>query len=332
MLPDPSRAAAQDAAMLDARPAGELPPPTNRGVTVAFAGLHWFAGTVRSDPSIVLEALSEHLESSPVVRSRGGYGYASSAGVGAGSVYWSPDRDDVFVVLSGEACEHLGTSGLVALSTDLDLEPSSRLDIAWDVQGISPSDLRSEWSRGNVVTRAHRGSWEWHENGEGTTFYMGSRTSSRFVRAYDRRGPTRIELEVKEDRAVLLWRSLLAHVEEEWSSTALAELRAFVDFRDRSSGVRPDFCPLLDFWSAFVGEAERGGIVLPRRAPKLDSMRAWLRRQVAPVLALVLDADQSPEAMIRELYDNGRSRYRVRPERVALLDAEILRRELNAAD
>lgn len=311
---------------------GELPPPSNRGVTVAFAGLHWFAGTVRSDPSVILQALSEHLEAVSSVRPRGGYGYACSAGVGPASVYWSPDREDVFVVLSGEACEHLGTVGLVALSADLELEPSSRLDIAWDVNGVTPAELRAEWSCGNVVTRAHRGSWEWHENGEGTTFYMGSRTSSRFVRAYDRRGPTRIELEVKEDRAVLLWRALLAHVEQDWSLAALAELRAFVDFRDRSSGVRPDFCPLLPFWAEFVGGASRGGVVLPRRAPKLDNMRSWLRRQVAPVLALVLDADQSPEVLIRDLYDNGRSRYRARPDRLALLDAEVMRRELNAAD
>lgn len=280
---------------------------------------------------------------SVTVRPRGMYGYSCSAGIGAASVYWSPDRDDVFVVLTGEACELLGSVGLVALASDLDLEPTSRLDLAWDTDLFTPSTIRSAWRSGDVVTRVHRtpdpnrpdrpSGLEWRESPDGDTAALGSRSSQRYVRVYDRRGPTRMELELKEDRAVLLWRALLACAESDWSNTALGELRAHVDFRDRSTSKNPRDARLLDWWADFVGDAERGGIVLPRQAPKLDNMRAWLRRQVAPALALVVDADTSPEEMIRALLDQGRARYRAKPERVALLEAEWIRRGgVNAAD
>lgn len=300
--------------------AGVLPPPTNRGVTVAWMGVHWFAGTTRLHPwNEVLDVLSGFLGASAVLRDRGGYGYACSAAVGAGSVYWSPGRADVFVVLPGEACEVLGVPALVALATELDLDPSSRLDLAWDVHGVAVHQVADAWHAGNVVTRAHRESWQDHQNAEGRTFYMGSRASGRMVRVYDRRGPTRFEMEWKGERAVLLWRRLLACAEEGWSLAAMSELRAFLDFRDRSSGVRPDCCPLLPWWEEMTVGAGRSCVSIPREARTLEDKRAWLRHQVAPVLAMVADGVADWTAELRRLLDNGRERYTRRPDRVAMV-------------
>ena len=268
----------------------------------------------------MLDTLSAHLGAPVAERSRGGYGYGQSAGVGGASVYWSPGRADVFVVLPGEVCETLGVVALVALATDLDLEPSSRLDLAWDVEGVSVQQVDSAWHSGDVVTRAHRDSWRQDQNAEGTTFYMGSRASGRMVRIYDRRGPTRFEMEWKGDRALLLWARLLACAEEGWSMEAMSELRAFLDFRQRQEGVNPQRCPLLPWWLELTEGASRSCVSIPRAARTLEDKRAWLRRQVAPVLAMVADGVPDWTAELADLLEDGRGRYARRGDRLALVE------------
>jgi hypothetical protein len=237
----------------------------------------------------------------------------------------------VFVSVPGEVCEVLGVPALVAVASLLDLEPSSRLDLAWDVEGVGVADFGDAWHAGNVVTRAHRDSWQDHQNAEGRTFYMGSRASGRMVRVYDRRGPVRVEMEWKGDRAALLWGRLLACAEDGWSLEAMTELRAFLDFRDRSSGVRPDFCPLLDWWQVLTDGAGRSCVSIPREASTLEDRRAWLRRQVAPVLAMVADGVPDWTAELADLLADGRGRYVRSPARVALVDVARLS-WVNAAD
>lgn len=304
-------------------------------VSTTWAGVHWFSGTSRAPIAQVLEAVSGMLAGAPVVQHERGArgGYSHSASCSKAFVAWGNNRPDVLVTLPGEICEQLGIAGLVALAVAAGLEPSSRLDVAWDVDGITPALLRAEWEAGNIVSRLHRDSWQWIESPTGTTFYMGSRTSERFVRAYDKRGPCRIELELKERRAVALWRRLVAlHDEAAWSIEALAELRALVDYRDRSQTTVVADCSLLDWWAEFVQGAERRSTVFPRLAATLERFDKWLRRQVAPVLALVRDA--YGDDVMRDLLTLGRARYRSRPDRMALIQAEWLRQGVieNAAD
>ncbi len=329
------RSAVRDERRDDLRKAADgLPPLDNMGVTVAWAGVHWFAGTTRLPVSDVLELLPGHLLAPVVTHERGARGgYAHSASCGGLLVAWGDDRPDVLVTIPGAVCEVLGVPGVVAVATDLELEPSSRMDLAWDAYGFTPADCRAAARRGDVVARvqfSQAGSSRWMEDGAGAaTYYMGARTSSRMVRVYDRRGPTRVELEVKGERAVLLWRALLSTVEEGWSARGLAELRGFVDFRDRSGGQRPDYCPLLDWWAEFVQAAERQAICIPRERQTLERAVSWLRLSVAPTLALAYDV-LGPE-LVRGMLDAGRERYRRRPDRVALLDAEMIRERLAEA-
>lgn len=314
---------------------GVLPPASNTGVTVTWQGCHWFAGTLRGLlPSDVLACLGEHLNASPLKLERGGYGYQSSARVGGAAVYWSLGREDVFVVLSGEVCELLGVPGLVAVATDLDLVPSSRLDLAWDIEGVAVADFREAWHAGRVVTRAHRDSWQELRNSQGETFNLGSRSSGRFLRVYDRRGPTRLEMEWKAERAVALWGRLLACSEVGWSAAALTELRAFMDFRERFVSKHPRLCPLLPWWALIVAGAGRDALCIPRRPATLESQREWLRQQVAPVLALVADSLPNWTEELADLLQQGRPRYAAKRDKVALRDAARSTWEVfaNAAD
>lgn len=302
---------------------------------VCWMGVHWFAGTTRHAVLDVLEAVSALRDGAPVVQHKRGMrgGYSYSASCGGVTVAWGDNRPDVFVNVPGEACEELGIPGLAALSVAVELEPSSRLDVAWDTSLFTPDTPAGAFLAGDVVARIDRTvnpdtgkmrGIERRENHEGSTVYLGSRTSERFVRFYDRRGPTRVELELKERRAVELWRRMLAlNDEAAWGMEALAELRHFLDFRllvlGKRSGkpVAASERPLLSWWAEFVQGAERRSAVLPRKVDKLETMDRWLRRQVAPVLALVVDA--FGETVVRDMLTSGRSRYQARPDRVALL-------------
>ncbi len=317
-----------------AQVAGGLPPSDKMGVTVAWAGLHWFSGTTRLPVSDVLKLLPGHLLAPIVTHERGARGgYAHSASCGGAVVAWGDDRPDVLVTMPGAVCEVLGVPGVVAVATDLELEPTSRMDLAWDAHGFTPADCRAAARSGDVVARvqfSQRKSSRWMEDGAGAaTYYMGARTSSRMVRVYDRRGPTRVELEVKGERAVLLWRALLSTAEEGWSACGLAELRGFVDFRDRSSGKRPDYCPLLPWWSEFVQGAERKAICIPRERQTLGRAVEWLRGSVEPMLALAHDV--FGPSLIHGMLVSGRERNSRRPDRVALLEAELMRAPLTSA-
>lgn len=290
-----------------------LPPATNRGVTVAWGGLHWLAGTTRLPVADVLDSLTatfggcafEPLE-------RGGFGYHMAAVGPAGArAYWTHGRADVHVVLPGQACEHLGLAGVVGAAVALDLVPT-RVDFAWDCEGITPAELRGWFQDGQVVTRAHRESWGWQESATGTTFTLGARSSERYLRCYDQRGPTRVELEVKGDRAPVVWAHLLEHQEADWSRAAMALLRDFVDFRDRSSGVRPDCAPLLPKWAVVVDGAGRQALKIPRPVFSLERSRSWLSRSVFPVLALVSACESNPERFVTDALTAGRSRWRGR--------------------
>lgn len=308
-------------------------PASNTGVTVAWMGVHWFAGTLRGQSADAVAAqVGESVGVLPVALERGGYGYPCSYAVESARVYWGPGRSDVFVSLSGDFCERLGVVGLVALATLLDLEPTSRLDVAWDCSGVTPGAFESAFTAGNVVTRIHReyveetGRWkgiDLRSNWEGDTVYLGSRHSERFVRVYDRRGPTRLEMEWKGKRALALWERLLCVGEEDWSREAMTELRAFLDFRDRSVSTRPSDCPLLSWWAELVGDAGRSCITIPRVPKTLEDVRVWLHKQVAPALAMLHDALPDFTYEIKAAIREGRERYMRRPERVAMVAARV---------
>ena len=127
---------------------------------------------------------------------------------------------------------------------------------------------------------------------------MGSRTSERYARVYDRRGFTRFELECKAERAEAIWAELELRDLELWPSTIIGHVRDFVDF------LRP-------WWDAVTGGMARAMLRLgsfPQATA--ESARAWLRRQAAPWMAALCQLDGGSDDFWRELITIGRGRYR----------------------
>jgi hypothetical protein len=220
------------------------------------------------------------------------------------SEYLSRAADDnAHVVLPGEVCA-VGVDALLQLLTRLRMWSSrftvARLDLAVDGVPFKPADAYAAVLAGHVVSWVRRGrdgtvSHVWHASnreGEGTTLYIGRRSSQRFMRIYDKRGPTRVELELKDTYADAAARELVERRgdDQELTRFVIGCLREFCDFgvQDGAHGSRD--AVLLPWWAAFVGEVERiGKLVTDRReALSVDRTLRWVDRAVVPSLAMIV--------------------------------------------
>ena len=192
-------------------------------------GVHWLTFTVPGMASdSVLDALGGGVGR---VESIGGFGQPLSRCHESGArVYFGSDRPDqpVCVNVPGEVCDDWSAE---AIAWACDLKGiCTRLDLAADLE---PSDLarrrlvemRRAWLRGQVETKMAPGSHRWLKDEgpeQGCTAYFGGKTSKLQLRAYDRRGPLRLEWQWRPDKlpgqmaarllrhsgARVMWRSL----------------------------------------------------------------------------------------------------------------------------
>lgn len=137
---------------------------------------------------------------------------------------------------------------------------SKRIDVAWDHHSITPRLLDRTIRRGDLrsrtLTKDHR---DWRDNEAGQTCYLGLRKhhKERMLRCYNSRGFNRLELEVTGGWAESLGERLVGSSPDRWPVLAVGVLRGAVDFVDRKANARVDRCPLLPWWSSFIGEAEK---------------------------------------------------------------------------
>ena len=123
------------------------------------------------------------------------------------SVYFGSKRDEQPIVVNvpGEACELLTSEELALWSENVEGR-ASRVDVAADIEPASHArrrllELRKTFRQGKCETRIPKTSTRFYENDtpgeEGCTLYVGSSQSDLMFRAYDRRGPLRIEVQWK---------------------------------------------------------------------------------------------------------------------------------------
>jgi DNA relaxase NicK len=220
--------------------------------------------------------------------------------------------DEIHVRLPGEACEALGLVNVLALASLLNLR-ATRLDAAADYCPFTPQHLYEARKRGLV--RTHAQAWDWRENHEGTTFYLGSRASGQMLRAYDRRGFTRTELEMRRGHAQALLARLFEHGVDAFPRLVLGAIRAFVEFVDTRADTNISRCPPLPWWRDFVGVFERVRIAPRRVQPTVGRYLAHARRYAALFHVYVaLVTRQSGRAyldVVNELFTHGSMRLRV---------------------
>ena len=166
--------------------------------------------------------------------SPGGFGHPSRRVHESGAVVYCGSHvagQPVVINAPGEVCE-VWTEPLLAYSVELEAWVT-RGDFSLDVQ---PADLARRrlqqmhraFRQGRCETAMRRDSWDLIMNdreGEGWTLYLGGKQSQLRIRAYDRRGPLRIETQWRPPRAVgqVLPELVLKHgAAHWWRSTARA--------------------------------------------------------------------------------------------------------------
>lgn len=163
----------------------------------------------------------------------------------------------------------------------------TRLDLAMDNVPFTVPQFKDAVyegvSKGEIKLHAKRESFTYIENAyqlqdNGVmgchTFYIGSRTSGRFVRVYDQHGFTRFETEYKDEWANKVALSIFSESYKGWRDLYKGLIKAYIDFRS----MRP-------WWDAFLEDVEQSDIrVYSARALGLERLKRWFTKQVAPSL------------------------------------------------
>lgn len=281
------------------------------------ARVHWLSGSTYLDVGDVLEVVHEVTDGGEVevLDGVGVYGkrYRGCEGI---MVLCEPkpgtsDTPPVALHVPGAACDWLGARRLQRLAS---MVKPTRVDFAWDGVPFAVADVR-DWITGGQMRTRLRSADEHGRifgSGGGSTVDLGSRHGTAQVCVYDRRGPVRLELRLRRERAAAAF-DLLMSDPAEWSAGFVELLRGVVDFVDRSQSTRADRAPLLASWETFVGHARRVVVALAGVvAPSLERARAWVRHQVARTLAMLEDAGEDVAALTAYGRSQLRPRHRVR--------------------
>lgn len=178
----------------------------------------------------------------------------------------------VHIQLPGQALALQGVENALRVCRDL-VGSVTRIDVAVDVRGVSAAaDVYGSHLSRSMVTRAQKVNM--FIGTEGNTVYVGSRTSERFLRVYDKAAQTktkgnwtRIEMECKGERA-------------KWISAYVA-----TEGVDGIGGLIRDFvsCPMVDWYEDALTRI-KVDIGKPQ-SKKMTDTRAWLMGTVASTLA-----------------------------------------------
>jgi DNA relaxase NicK len=189
----------------------------------------------------------------------------------------------------------------------------TRIDFAFDHVPFSPFDIyqailndakRGKEEKPIVRSQAERSSLEiissplkMREDGSGLgqdTCYFGDRSSQRFLRVYNKRGPTRLELELKEDRANLVAGDIFSKDVEKWHEVAISHLLDFIDID-------------LPWWKEFINQTDRAYMKLRyAKDVSLEKSRKWLLGQVSPTMAAISEVTGGD--IVLEMDKEGRKR------------------------
>lgn len=273
------------------------------------AGIHWLTGGTYLPEDDVLEMVHRLTDGGDfeVLGPKWFYGtrYRTVEGIEVLMDPMNPaEMPPVVVNVPGAGCDFLGAGALRELASIL---KPSRVDFAWDEVPFSVGDVVG-WIEGGQMRTRFRAAKAFPTlmGNEGDGVQLGTRNGTAEVVVYDRRGPVRLEMRLRGERAAAAYEVLAAPVAS-WSVSFVALLRGLVDFVDRSTASRGDRCPLLSSWESFVSGAERVVVALRGAvAPSFDRARNWTRRQVARTLYMLDRAGVG----VRELLREGRGRMR----------------------
>jgi DNA relaxase NicK len=215
------------------------------------------------------------------------------------------------IELPGKACQVLGFYGLKTFYEQLiqiyDKVRINRLDVAFNGLEFQPEDVFEAVENENLRSYLKRStvkkySAPFEQNDDGTIgnqgVVLGNRTSTRFMRVYNKHGYTRLEVEYKKEKATQVGFDLLTSLTvEEALTKAMGHLRDYTDF-------------LTDWWLEFVGEFDRLYKKLNETITEIEitKMKEWLEKQVSSAIHVLVELEGIE--YIEKLYKLGKMKYK----------------------
>lgn len=210
----------------------------------------------------------------------------------------------------GQACQKLGFYGLAQFFGELSYKYEkvriNRIDLAFDdcpftVQDVYDcvidDNLRSYFKRDKV--KYYNSPFEKNEIGEvGTSgLSLGGRSSTRYMRVYDKHGFTRLEIEFKKEKSQQV--GLMVLTADNPNSAlviAMGHVRDYIDF-------------FTDWWELFVQDFERNYSKLPNDVQEmtLDGIKEWFEKQIAAAFFVLSNMEGE---YLEDLYKIGAQKYR----------------------
>ncbi|MEW6402937.1 MAG: replication initiation factor domain-containing protein [Chloroflexota bacterium] len=191
--------------------------------------------------------------------------------------------------IPGEACDCLVPTVFRDVTEDLKSSglrwQVKRIDIAWDGVPFTPVMFCQAIMWGNAVTLAKRESlsivqapFELREDGQMgcDTCYLGDKSSMRFVRVYNKRGPVRLEFVCKDERAHVVALDIFQHLYGDWDLVAREHLTQYIRFTEE-----------FPEWHEFIDGAKSADIkISAARVTSLARGESWIEKQVAVFLSV----------------------------------------------
>lgn len=262
------------------------------------------------------------------------------------SVYWGGEQtrnktgqETAHFVVSGSGCGYLAETlfsrgdgyGWGTLFRDLILlfgATFTRVDVCFDDRSglIDIDRCRDEWIAGNVTSRYETAQlYAQMEVGRGAianAITWGSRSSDTYLRLYNKQMEriakgqddpgvwNRFEMEFKRKRAQAVARRI---ANDGGMSQLVGVLRSYIDFKQPGGAEQKTRWLMASWWAAFVAGAEKARLHIDTVKKTVQTVSAWLRRQVSTGLALLINAqggigDKRAAKYIRDMYLDGSKR------------------------
>ena len=123
----------------------------------------------------------------------------------------------------------------------------------------------------------------------------------------------RWELELKQERAQVCGQVLSYLEEADWLEFIVGVLRGYVDFRDTTREEEDESryrAPLLEWWLQLTDGLKKGRLVVEKDAQTLLKVKRWVSQSVAPMLAVIYEADPAGQAWLDRQIIAGKRRWK----------------------
>jgi hypothetical protein len=291
--------------------------------------VHWLSITIWGNINYGLKIWQEWFENYLGIMHSSGHGGRGFKNIytalASSRLYGNPplgqdadEKDDYFYIeLPGKACDAIPIYSLKEFLIDIMLNEKcsvKRIDLAWDNVPFSPSDINYAIDNDMFKSLIRKNTlvftqslYEERDDGQiGTSSCsIGSRSSVRMLRVYDKRGPTRLEFQARDDRAHNIVFDLIRQPIDKWSRVSRGHLRDYIDFVDVKTGA------FTDWWGEFVVDITKADLIISSpRDEELGRIFKWFNDQVSPSFSVLVDV--LGNEVIQEFLKEGRIKRRNR--------------------